>query len=75
MGQHPENPQRLRSVLKALSSKEYNDKLIFKQPTSARDVLLKIHAESYVEFIRKESAKGFHYIDVDTYVNEQMQHV
>lgn len=70
LGQHPENPQRLRTVLKALSDKEYRDKLVFRQPTSVREVLLEIHARNYVEFIREESMKGFHYIDVDTYVNE-----
>ncbi len=70
-GRHPESPSRAVKVLESLTKSEFSNQLSF---TGTRDpeldVLLLIHDAEYVEFIRRESSKGFHYLDPDTYVTE-----
>ncbi len=67
---HPENPQRLITawdVLQGIADKEVEVKY---RVSMNKDVLFNVHNRDYVEFIRRESLKGFHYIDPDTYVCE-----
>lgn len=68
---HPEKPSRAIKVLEALVKSDFSGQLSFAgilDPES--DVLLSVHDGEYVEYVRRESAKGFHYIDLDTYVTE-----
>mgnify|MGYP001772577990 CR=1 FL=1 len=68
---HPENPFRAIKIIEALTKSEFSTQLSFigvREPEE--EVLFLVHDAEYVEYIKKESSKGFHYIDPDTYVNE-----
>jgi acetoin utilization deacetylase AcuC-like enzyme len=68
---HPENPSRTIKVIEALIKSEVSSQLSFvgvREPEE--EVLLLVHDPEYVEYVKRESSRGFHYIDPDTYVNE-----
>ncbi|MEM1603034.1 MAG: hypothetical protein QW732_03070 [Zestosphaera sp.] len=68
---HPENPSRALKIIEALIKSEFSTQLSFVGVREPEDkILLLIHDAEYVEYIKRESSKGFHYIDPDTYVNE-----
>lgn len=70
-GEHPENPYRLEICLETLRNmgfSNYMDLRGIMEPDV--EVLTKIHTVNYIEFIKRESSRGFHYLDSDTYVNE-----
>lgn len=70
-GMHPESPWRVEEVLKAVRESELAGNVVFAEPPNPNySSVLLAHEEEYVEWIRKECAKGFHYVDPDTYVNE-----
>ena len=65
-GYHPENPNRLKIIRKALEEKGIWQNVV--KPKEARvEDLLKVHDEEYVDFIRK-SCQNEDFIDSDTYV-------
>jgi len=68
---HPENPSRAVKIVEALIKSEFSTQLNFvgvREPEE--EILLLIHDAEYVEYVKRESSRGFHYIDPDTYVNE-----
>ncbi len=70
-GRHPERPERLDIALNSLRSSPAWSLIKFVSTSEPNiNPLLKIHEADYVEFIKLECSKGFHYIDPDTYVNE-----
>ena len=66
VGYHPENPERLKIVRRALEERGYWKNLVKPKVAEVED-LLKVHDGSYVEFVR-ERCEHFGYIDSDTYV-------
>lgn len=70
-GRHPENPWRIEAALQALrESNVWSLLKLHKTPSGDVDILRKIHSTSYIIYIEDECRRGFHYIDGDTYVNE-----
>ncbi len=75
-GYHPENPDRLEravNVLKRMgiwSNAEIHGITLYDESSISI-----VHSMSYIEWIRKESMKGFHYIDPDTYVTRDTYRV
>lgn len=68
---HPENPSRALKVIEALIKSEFSTQLSFVGIREPEEKILSlIHDTKYVEYVKRESSKGFHYIDPDTYVNE-----
>ncbi|MEM2005632.1 MAG: hypothetical protein QW705_00960 [Zestosphaera sp.] len=68
---HPEDPSRAVKVLEALAKSGFSTQMNFTELSEPElEVLISVHDAGYVEYIRRESAKGFHYIDLDTYVTE-----
>jgi acetoin utilization deacetylase AcuC-like enzyme len=48
---HPECPDRLRSVLKALDAGEFADLIRDQAPQATREQLMRVHPENYVDAI------------------------
>lgn len=70
-GYHPERPERLELALKHIRVPGLSDLLGFTgTPEADVNAVLKVHEPGYVERIRAECGRGFHYIDPDTYVTE-----
>ena len=69
---HPENSERLASIMEALGSYEYRSNLKFELPFKANNEMLNlVHDSKYIKNIEKLSAQGgFHQIDPDTVVSE-----
>lgn len=77
---HPESPQRLESIVKALKNISWGDRLQWQQPTNPtqRDpipYITKIHANNYVKGVQALAAKGGGFIDGDTVVSPQSYEV
>lgn len=72
---HPENPYRIEIILDVLKKKKLYDKLEFSSIDRDDNSILLVHDKNYVEWIREESRKGFHYIDSDTYVSRNTYRV
>ncbi len=67
-GRHPESPKRLIAAVEAVK-KVLGKEAVFREPSTLReDLLVMVHNEEYVEYVKLESMRGFHYIDTDTYV-------
>ncbi|MCX7793996.1 MAG: histone deacetylase [Thermodesulfovibrionales bacterium] len=66
-GWHPENPERLRAIMKAIDSRpELKEKLLILKPEKADQGLLKlIHTDTHIRHIL-ENGEG--YLDPDTYM-------
>ncbi len=70
-GFHSEGPWRVESIVSELKSEEFKGLVEFTSPPGPDySAVLLAHSASYVEWIKGECAKGFHYVDADTYVNE-----
>jgi len=72
---HPENPERIEIALNALRRNgliNYFEKADLIQDDES---VYLVHSREYVEWIRKECMKGFHYIDSDTYVTKDTYRV
>ncbi|RLG82322.1 MAG: histone deacetylase family protein, partial [Thermoprotei archaeon] len=71
-GIHPERPERLIIAIKSVKEDKSLQGLIELQESPQADYSIPylVHNSEYVEYIKSESSKGFHYIDFDTYVNE-----
>lgn len=70
-GMHPENPDRLEKVVSILRKPVYRRMVSFySEEVFDESTPLLVHSREYVDWIKLESRRGFHYIDGDTYVNE-----
>jgi len=68
---HVENPWRVEELLSALKSGElWSYVELVEPPVPGYNTVLLAHSSGYVEWLKRECAKGFHYIDPDTYVTE-----
>ena len=68
---HPESPQRLKAVLKALESSGLASRLrIHEAPEATRDQLERVHAREHVDLIFEAAPdRGYAYLDPDTSMN------
>jgi acetoin utilization deacetylase AcuC-like enzyme len=63
---HPENNQRLRSIMNLLTKKDVFEKVPLVEPYAAREEdILKVHTKEHLEFIKAFSGRM---VDADTYV-------
>jgi acetoin utilization deacetylase AcuC-like enzyme len=70
-GFHSEGPWRVESIVSELKSEDFEGLVEFTSPPGPDySAVLLAHSAGYVEWIRGECARGFHYVDPDTYVNE-----
>lgn len=70
-GLHPESPRRVEDVVQTLSQEPLRDYVEFVEPPGPDYRVLELaHSREYIEWVRGECARGFHYIDADTYLNE-----
>lgn len=68
---HAENPWRVESIISELKSSDLWSLVdLVEAPSPEYNTVLLAHSIGYVEWLRRECSKGFHYIDSDTYVNE-----
>lgn len=69
---HPENPQRLISILDAISNSTVKDSLVFEKPYFSDEAKIRlIHDQDYIEYIKSVSGKeGYFYLDMDTVVSK-----
>ncbi|ACB53060.1 putative histone deacetylase superfamily protein [Crocosphaera subtropica ATCC 51142] len=77
---HPESPQRLESIVKALKTVSWRDRLQWQQPTNPtqRDPIphiRNIHTDNYIKGVQALAAKGGGFIDGDTIVSPQSYNV
>ncbi|MCI4437803.1 MAG: hypothetical protein JHC33_13435, partial [Ignisphaera sp.] len=70
-GLHGESPWRVESIVAELRNTELSRYVEFVDaPEPNYNAVLMAHSPRYVEWVRSECRKGFHYIDPDTYVTE-----
>lgn len=68
---HPEGVWRVEEAIEELRrSTAWSRVEIVGAPDPDYGSALLVHEEGYVEWIRGECSKGFHYVDADTYVTE-----
>ncbi len=77
---HPESPQRLEAIVKALKTLSWSDRLQWQQPTSLtkRDPLPYInnhHLNAYIQRVEAIAANGGGFLDGDTVVSPQSYQV
>jgi len=61
---HPERPSRVSAIIKELKKEKYKDLLVWEEPRKATVEEIKyVHAESYIEHVRKTTASGPAYLD------------
>ena len=77
---HPESPQRLEGIVKALKTVSWSDRLQWQHPTNLtqRDPLpyiKNIHTLDHIERVKTIAAKGGGFIDGDTIVSPQSYEV
>ncbi|QDZ40615.1 histone deacetylase [Euhalothece natronophila Z-M001] len=69
---HPERPERLSAIVKALKTSEFSNQLEWREPSTERDVLSwlnKLHHPQYVEKVAQLAREGGGRIDMDTPVS------
>lgn len=70
-GAHPESPDRLKIIRNVVESRRFSGEVeVVEFEEIFREKSLKVHDPDYINYIKRESEKGFHYIDPDTYVCE-----
>lgn len=68
---HAENPWRVENIVSELKSSDLWSLVdLIETPSPDYNTVLLAHSVEYVEWLKRECNKGFHYIDADTYVNE-----
>ncbi|MDJ0729764.1 MAG: histone deacetylase [Crocosphaera sp.] len=77
---HPESPQRLKAIVKALKSVSWGDRLQWQQPTNliTRDPLPYIrnsHTNEYIKRVEAIAANGGGFLDGDTIVSPHSHNV
>ena len=69
---HPENPGRLKSILRKLENSEVNDSLIRIEPRLASvEEISTVHDIGYTELIRQKIEEGARSLDMDTRVGPE----
>jgi len=67
---HPENPERLRAILRGLKEAELWDRLIHVPPIEAtEEQILLVHTLDLFEFVRAASLRGSYQVDPDTHIS------
>lgn len=67
---HPENNQRLKSVMNYLTKKDVFENVPLLEPhTAGREDILRVHTRDYYSIIKETSLRGGGMLDADTYVN------
>lgn len=67
---HPENPERLRSILRGLRESQLWDRLLHVPPIEAtEEQILLVHTREHFEFIRAASLRGSYQVDPDTHIS------
>ncbi|MCL1467181.1 histone deacetylase [Argonema galeatum] len=72
---HPERPQRLTAIVKALQAAHYADKLEWQVPTpvekrSVMPILQKVHSQEHIERVQRIAENGGGYLDGDTPISK-----
>lgn len=71
---HPECPERLLAIVKALKSVSWGDKINWQLPSTTRDVMnhiQKVHTQEHIDRVRLIAEKGGGGLDLDTPVSPQ----
>ena len=67
---HPENPERLRAILRGLRESQLWDRLVHVPPIEAtRDQIQLTHTSELFEFVRAASLRGSYQVDPDTHIS------
>lgn len=71
---HPEKPERLTAIKKALKAVPWADQLEWKLPTAVEsrsplDAIAQVHTPQYIEAVRRLANRGGGYLDADTPVS------
>jgi acetoin utilization deacetylase AcuC-like enzyme len=69
-GSHPEQPARITAIQRELHERDWLGYERLESPPVDRDVLLRVHPESYVASIEAVSARGGGHLDLDTVMSE-----
>lgn len=77
---HPEKPERLTAIVKALKATPWADRLEWQHPTpvekrSIKSQLEKVHTPSYIESVRRVANQGGGFLDPDTPVSHRSYEV
>ncbi|MEM4681499.1 MAG: hypothetical protein QXM56_03990, partial [Acidilobaceae archaeon] len=75
-GLHVERPERLLFPLSVLQEQVFADLVEWRKASHPQESsLLGVHDKHFINFIKEESEKGFHYLDPDTYITEHTYEV
>src|SRR6185295_9958869 len=67
---HPENPERLRAIIRGLKEAQLWDRLTHIPPIEAtEEQILSVHTRDLFEFVRGASLKGSYQVDSDTHIS------
>jgi acetoin utilization deacetylase AcuC-like enzyme len=67
---HPENPERLRSIIRGLKESQLWDRLVHIPPIDAtQEQILSVHTRDLFEFVRAASLRGSYQVDSDTHIS------
>jgi acetoin utilization deacetylase AcuC-like enzyme len=69
-GPHPENPERLHAIERALESDGWFGLELVEAPPATREQLLRVHAPEHVDAIEELCRRGGGMIDMDTVASE-----
>jgi acetoin utilization deacetylase AcuC-like enzyme len=69
-GPHPENPERLRAIERALDSAGWFGLELIEAPAATREQLLRVHAPEHVDAIEDLSRRGGGMVDMDTVASD-----
>ncbi len=71
-GNHPENRERLNTIINSLKNEGILDKLnCICPPTATKEDILRVHSETHVKYVKSFAESGGGYIDYDTYASPQ----
>lgn len=67
---HPENPERLRAIIRGLKETQLWDQLVHVQPIEAtQEQILSVHTIDLFEFVQAASLRGSYQVDADTHIS------
>lgn len=72
---HPENPERLTAIVKALKAADFAEKIVWRSPTpvafkrSLMPMLVKAHTQAYINKVQEIAVTGGGYLDGDTAIS------
>ncbi|MEN8098739.1 MAG: histone deacetylase [Chloroflexota bacterium] len=68
---HPENARRLHSIIEHLEQTQFYDSLVaIDQVIATTDQLLRVHSQSYLDYLKRITESGGGFLDSDTYVTQ-----